>query len=253
MNSIVTDVANFILLFSKTTFIVPLIIIGYIWLDRKVFYGVTCLLMFSIMVNTALKNIFQVSLSPLLGKAGYAFPSGHMQASTVLYGWIAIAFKNTVLRMLIMVLLMGIAISLMYFGYHNLFDIAGAVFFASLLIGFYYLLSSKKPEILPWLLISLASLLMVIIHFMPEVKNPPWLAFYTLIGFVVSEKLFGTQNNADNFLKKLITTVICITLIFMIISLFNSKIISDMPPSITQLKWALIGFTLPASYKILNI
>jgi undecaprenyl-diphosphatase len=36
--------------------------------------------------NFALKIIFQVPLPAHIGKQGFAFPSGHMQSSVVLYG-----------------------------------------------------------------------------------------------------------------------------------------------------------------------
>lgn len=250
MHPILTDVANFILLFSNKPIIAPLIILGYIWISRKIFYDAICLLMFSMILNFALKNTFQVPLSPLLGKQGYAFPSGHMQTSTVLYGWLAFASKNTLLRILIALLLIGIAFSLVYFGYHNYVDITGAVFFAFLLIATYYLISTKKPEILRWLVIFFASVLMIYISLIDKIKSPPWMAFYTLLGFMLSEKLFGKKITSGTLLHKTLTTLVCLILFFIIKGLFSIQVISQLPSYLYQLQWVLIGFSLPASHVI---
>jgi hypothetical protein len=250
MNPMITDIANFILLFSNKTIIAPLIILGYIWISRKIFYDAISLLMFSMIFNFALKNTFQVPLSPLLGKQGYAFPSGHMQTSSVLYGWLAFAFKDTLFRILVALLLIGIALSLVYFGYHNFVDIAGAVFFALLLMLAYYLISTQKPELLPWLVLSIASGLMIYIHMIDKIKSPPWMAYYTLVGFMLSEKLFGKKISPANTVNKILSTLLCFGLFFMIKGLFSIEVIHQWPRYLQQLQWVLIGISLPASLLI---
>ena len=112
-------VTSFFLSFSHDTVIIPFVIIGYIWLDRNLFFNAICLILLSIIFNSALKITFQIPLSPLLNKEGFAFPSGHMMSSAVLYGWILLHTQNLFYRTSIIIVLFGIAFSLVHCGYHN--------------------------------------------------------------------------------------------------------------------------------------
>ena len=140
-------VAHVFLTFSHDTIIVPLILFGYIWGRRDIFYDAICLLLFSMIFNAALKVTFQVPLSPFLEKDGFAFPSGHMQSSFILYGWLALKIQNNWIRLLIALLLFGIGISLVSCGYHSYCDIFGSIFFALLLMITYWLGISKNEKI----------------------------------------------------------------------------------------------------------
>jgi undecaprenyl-diphosphatase len=130
-------IAQFFLSFSQEVVIVPLIIIGYICVDRKIFFHATCLILISILVNIALKATFQMPLPPMLNQQGFAFPSGHMQSSVTIYGWLFTATKDWRIKSIISMILTGIGCSLVYFGFHYYEDVLGAVFFSLLLIWLY--------------------------------------------------------------------------------------------------------------------
>lgn len=180
--------ARFFLSFSHPTILIPLFLIGLIWIDRRVFYYALNLIFISIIVNFALKSTFQIPLSPALGKTGFAFPSGHMQFSVVLYTWLALHFKNSFFRVLIILLLIGMGWGLHYFGYHSYFDIFGAILVGGILVFLYYVIYLKKRIILPWLVLVISSSLIAYIYihygFIPDYVSR---VYYILLGMVLSE------------------------------------------------------------------
>ena len=128
---------------------------------------------------------FQVPLSPALHKVGFAFPSGHMQLATVLYGWLGLHIQNRSLQSLILVLLTGIGFGLVHFGYHTWFDVWGAVFFAGLILSFYQILSYQKTPLLPWITASIATLAMLYITYQNTIPMYAWIAYGSLLSFII--------------------------------------------------------------------
>ncbi len=179
---IISHVAEFFLSFSHSFIIAPLLIIGLIWLDRTIFLQVICLVLLSMILNIALKETFQIPLAAWLHKPGFAFPSGHMQTTAVLYGWLAYQYRNVFIRIATLILLTGIGMSLVYFGYHNYFDVLGAIFFASILLFFYAQILKRYPAELPFLIIITGTLLMLYIS---HVGTMPLMVYFTLIIFSV--------------------------------------------------------------------
>ncbi len=294
--------AQFALSFSHDTIIIPLLIGGFIWWDREMFYNAICLVLVSIIVNYALKITFQIPLSPSLGKEGFAFPSGHMQTSTILYGWIAYQTQKMAIKLLTVTLLIAIALSLVYFGYHNYYDILGGVFCALSLMALYIIsLNHAKPTIGIWLIDSLrksknpagflgkkpspgygdvhegasghilttksptrwtyagsllfiATLLLIYIALKPIHHHPAhvWLAYYALLGFISSAKIFNNQKNLNNIVGKLLTSAICSITIITVYIVFYLKPFNS-PLYLQQLPWVVIGFIIPCSSYIANI
>lgn len=242
----IDHLARGFLLFSNTLIILPVLIIGLIWLNRETFYQATCLLLFSMLVNVALKNTFQIPLSPALHKVGYAFPSGHMQLVTVLYGWLALRMKNYGLCAAVAVLLIGIACSLIHFGYHNIYDVLAAVICAFFLIGLYSFALGKWPKQLPWLLLVLASLLQTYIFLLSgEIAAYVWMAYYALCGLIVAKSIADKQTVVLVKTQQLSATLLC----FLAIALINTAFglgLKEAPAYIYQLQWFLIGFVIPS-------
>ncbi|MFK7968343.1 MAG: phosphatase PAP2 family protein [Rickettsiaceae bacterium] len=159
-----TDIiTNFFLSLSHDTIIIPFVTLGYIWLDRKLFFNAISLLLLSIIFNSALKITFQIPLSPLLNKEGFTFPSGHMQSSTVLYGWIFLHTQNLFYKLLIIIALFGIAISLVHYGYHDYYDILGAIFFSSLLLAISYKTIKKQETFFPKIVFIISTVMIIYI------------------------------------------------------------------------------------------
>lgn len=149
--------------------------------DRGNFMHLALIGFLGIILNVALKGTFKIPLPEWLHN-GYAFPSGHMQFSTVIYGWLFYHYPYRWLRAVILILLTGIGAGLMYYGYHTFFEVCGGVFFASLIIAFYLFsqhhLKKRWFAVLP----VIASLTMLYNFFQYNIIPPHcWHAFYGLL------------------------------------------------------------------------
>ena len=126
--------------FSHIEFLLPIILLGLIF-HPKIFLTPTLLLLFTLIFSAFLKSFFAIPYSPelvqKLGKNGFSFPSGHMQSSTIFYGWFLLNCKNKWLKILLTLIICGIGSSLIFAGYHNIYDVTGGLFFALITIYFY--------------------------------------------------------------------------------------------------------------------
>jgi membrane-associated phospholipid phosphatase len=165
------------LTFSHATIMVPLLITGLLTgggffikapsSQRRMLWGNICLLvLFTMIYNLFLKSLFLVPLNPALGIKGFAFPSGHMHVSAVLYGALFLAYPYLFLRIIFLIILAGIGYGLVYEGYHTFIDVAGAVGFA--LITLYLFIKGtrtpfiqKNPAWFGFCLVLLAGVMMV--------------------------------------------------------------------------------------------
>lgn len=239
--------AKIILELTHEVIIIPLIIIGYIWIDKKTFFHGICLMLISILFNAALKATFRVPLSPMLGKDGFAFPSGHMQSATVLYGWLYKWSKNMSVRITLVILLFLIALSLMHFGYHGIQDISAAVFFGLALI-FGYAFSRKRLKESHFFLALIAFGAGCILYNKLVYRVDPhlWRIYYALLGLLGSEYFFGKK---QTLLKrqegKWLATIVCFFSVAVIHYLF--LMLHDMPSAFQPLRWSVIGFFVPFS------
>ncbi|KTD15973.1 PAP2 superfamily [Legionella lansingensis] len=239
------NIATFFLLFSKPFIVVPLLTIGLLWIDREFFYQAATLVLISIIINVALKVTFKIPLSPSIGKDWYAFPSGHMQTTTVLYGWFAYKIPISVLRGLIVILLIGVGFGLIHFGYHNIYDVLGALFFAALIIGLYQYLYSRLPKALPYILASLAIILMIYIQLTyHKIPTHAWGAFYSLLGLILADKLFNRGNMPLSFYQKLAGSILCFIIFLLVYFLFQIKTLSNLPPYLYQSQWIILAFSI---------
>ena len=246
------NVSRFFLAFSHDTIIIPLIIIGYIWIDRKVFFHGISLLLTSMLLNLALKITFQVPLAPSLGKEGFAFPSRHMQSSIVLYGWLLKSVNKRSIKVVITILLIGISIGLVHLGYHNYFDVLAAVFLGLLLIFIYsWFLKTFKESILSMIVLLFNTLLMVYIGLLYEIKEYSWLAYYSLIGFISSEYCFRNKKVSISKNIKVIATIFCAYIFLLVNQIF--LVLKTDSLCLSQLKWLFIGFCLPFSLHFVSL
>jgi undecaprenyl-diphosphatase len=201
--------------------------------------------------NFALKITFQIPLSPHLGKEGFAFPSGHMQSCVVLYGWLIINTRKALYKVLLASLLSGVGLSLVYCGYHNYFDILGAMFFGSLLLlGYSYFINEQK-QILSLILLAFATFLMLYVKFLHgAIVGHLWMAYYALIGLGFSNHFFIDKIKTDSFKNNIVATVFCFIIIFIVQKVF---IFIRLPEFVVQMQWLIIGFGVPLSIHLLGI
>lgn len=175
------DLADIFLLFSNSYIILPLLILGYFLINKKILLQTIYILLITILINIALKALFKIPLSPQLNKIGFAFPSGHMQASFALYGWLFLRMKNLFARIIIALILIAIGYSLVYKGYHNYFDILGAIFFGTLTILLYEFLSRLSRNQFVLVNVSLATLLLVYIALIGQIKIYGFMSYLGII------------------------------------------------------------------------
>ncbi|CEK12066.1 phosphatase PAP2 family protein [Legionella hackeliae] len=241
-------VAAFFLLFSNAVVIIPFLILGFIWLDKSLFYHAICLILISSLINVALKVSFQIPLPASIAKNWFAFPSGHMQMTTVLYGWIAYKIGIEWIKRVLITLLIGIALSLIHFNYHNVYDIIGALFFALLILVLYPILYSKWPTAMPWILLITAINLIAYIHLRYRpIPNHAWVAFFMLVGFIIAETLSKGRHILLSIKQKLIATLLVIVLMILTYSVFQIPAVHTLPFYFAYMEWLIIGFILPWS------
>lgn len=140
METSLSLLAKGFLLFSHGVVLVPLLLMGFFTrgnfllnfpLKRgSVDWGnVIVLVLFTMIFNGFLKSIFLVPLNPALGIQGYAFPSGHMQVTTVCYGLLLQMYSHTYLRIILPLIIGGVGFGLIHEGYHNFTDVGCALLF----------------------------------------------------------------------------------------------------------------------------
>lgn len=243
----VNTLSTIILKFSHQEIIIPLVIVGYIWFNRGVFYSAICLVLLSMLANVALKITFKVPLAPHLGKEGYAFPSGHMQLATVLYGWLIYKTPNNILRIGLSTLIILIGFSLVHAGYHDVKDILAAVVSAILLIGVYVIVQTKvsKKNFFYFPIIFALAALWYILAIQGTVPQHVWLAFYALIGFLISDKICAPETQKVNTREKVFTTILTFALVLALQLLFTFSSVKILPSHLNQLPWTIMGFSLP--------
>lgn len=239
------QIAQAFLFFSNDIVVIPLLIMGFIWLNRITFYHAVCLILLTILLNVALKISFHVPLSPALHKKGYAFPSGHMQLVTTLYTWLAFRVKNGWLSLVIAVLLVGIGLSLVHFGYHTYFQVLAGAFFAVLLLISYYFAFLKWPKNTPWYILGTATLLVIYIYWRTgEILNYVWTSYYALWGVTLAEQIASKKVIAAFRSHKLLATVLCVATILLVQLVFY-YLINNQVLALYELQWLLIGFIVP--------
>ncbi|NQY43292.1 MAG: phosphatase PAP2 family protein [Legionellales bacterium] len=197
--------------------------------------------------TAALKCFFKIPLSPILGIEGFAFPSGHMLTSTILYGYSAHQFKNKYYRIIVCILLAGIGISLVHAGYHNYYDILGGIFFAVSLMLIYEFIKTHYFHLLFFVIMFIANCGILYIKFVYILAAHVWMAYYAILGFIISNKLLRARMDNLRSRDKILSTIICFTSIYLIKKMFNIEHFSQFPLYLSQLQWFIISFSIPSS------
>lgn len=251
MSNYLDLLATLVLEFSHESIIIPLLIIGYIWINKDIFFHGICLVLISMIFNASLKATFQIPLNPSLGKEGFAFPSGHMQTSVVLYGFLYTFIQNKALKMCLLALLIMIGASLIYFDYHNIMDILGATIFALSLIYLYkYIIINRvclKSRYLFLAVIIFVSICLGYIKLIHIIPPHLWMAYYALFGLLISQGYFDSKGliSTKNRTDKLIASILCFACLFLVNKVFSVK--SEVMLLITPLRWFFIGVSIPLS------
>ncbi len=208
------SISDLFIIFSNTKAISVIAIVGLLFFEKQ-FLAPVLLLLFTIILNVLLKSFFGIPFPPelvqRLGKDGFSFPSGHMQSSVVFYGWFVIYYSHLWLRAILLLVITGIGFALIYEGYHNIYDVLGALFFGIITIGFYrflfHLITLKNPQLpekmfIPVSVFCLSTFLTIMVnnsyHILPKhIIIVMWLICGLTIGYAASfhyEKKYKTYH-----------------------------------------------------------
>ena len=105
--------------------------------DRKIFGRLVIIVFFTAIINSLLKDIFQdprpdfsLNIDPWLQtETSFGFPSGHTQIAVVIWLYIALVAKNSIIRTVSILFLLGVPLSRIYLGVHDIGDVLGGMIF----------------------------------------------------------------------------------------------------------------------------
>ncbi|MBA4749022.1 MAG: phosphatase PAP2 family protein [Alphaproteobacteria bacterium] len=165
-------------------FVIAFVSVGYLTYKKPIFARALFLLLFTMLLNPYLKSLFEIPLNPCLQKTGWAFPSGHMQTTFSLWGWLIWEIKRKDFALFGVLLITAVGGSLLHFQYHNLLDLGGAVGFGALTLLIYKAACTfLPPKNHPYLGTMMAALGLVLIYLTPENLPHMWIAEGALVGF----------------------------------------------------------------------
>ncbi|MCP5369361.1 MAG: hypothetical protein H6909_01555 [Rickettsiaceae bacterium] len=164
-----------------------------------------------------------------------------MQAATTFYGWLFINTMNILYRSLLVTILSGLAIALIYFGYHNYIDIIGAVSFATLIIYLYQLLMNNTNEkTLFTVTIFSATFLVICSKLFYHLADHVIQTYYAIICLIIVEYLLGSKITYLNTKARIITTIFWAFIILVIAGQYIT-----LPPLLYNIDRALVAIALP--------
>ena len=191
------------LFLTKEYFVIALVSIGYLTYQKPIFARALFLLLFTMILNPFLKDIWQVPLNPDLNKMGYAFPSGHMQTTAALWLWLVHEFKKPIFSFITSLILCAVGFALYHFGYHTISDIGAALGFAFLsLIIYGFLLQIIPEEKHPFIGGVLAVIGLPLIYFTSGQQPHVWIAVGALVGFSLGWTLYHRWDPEQWLFKK---------------------------------------------------
>lgn len=167
---------KYTLMLTQDFFIIPFVLVGFYFINRRFFSEALMLVMVAAAINTYLKFTFKIDLPPGINAHTYAFPSGHMTSTIVLWGWLAMRLNKKWMNALSFALIAAIGFSLVYKGYHNWVDIAGSAITGILIIFLGTVtLASAKDEYLPLVGVGLGIISIALIKFLPKTQAHLWM------------------------------------------------------------------------------
>ena len=243
-------ISNVFLQFTHITVILPFIVFGMIFHDRKRYSHAACLLFFVMIWNTLLKHSFKIPLMPHLG-AGYCYPSGHFHIAIVFYGYLFYKTRNEFVKIALTIILCGCGWSLIHNNYHDLTDVIGALLFGIAEVIIYYLLLATigvKRAAIFVLLFSVV--IMFTLTFVHKIEYHVWLAFYGLLGFICSLS-FGKEYLSHGNFQKILACILSFIFIGAIMYVFQYVKFAQF--YLSELRFVLLPFAIVGSVNIVDI
>ncbi|MBS0236438.1 MAG: hypothetical protein JSS50_03760 [Proteobacteria bacterium] len=115
----ISQLWNATLIASNPMFLQIMLILCYAFYSKRIALNTFYLLLLSMAINAYLKERWQIPLYPGTGESKYAFPSGHMQAATLVYLSFCLYIKRWWMWLLGTVMTVTAALAIQHAGYHN--------------------------------------------------------------------------------------------------------------------------------------
>jgi membrane-associated phospholipid phosphatase len=127
-----------LLTFPSSAYIIIPIYLGGLVSKKRRFYIVSLVIFFiSTDLNMLLKEFFQMPLDQRLNLTHtYAFPSGHIQNTAVLWGSLALCYKSYTGYAIFVICLAINGLAVYLLGFHTILDILGAYYVAAIILLF---------------------------------------------------------------------------------------------------------------------
>jgi len=145
-----THLFNVLTLLGYTEFFLVMLPLGYWLWDKAMFTRVAVLVGIVGLSNSFLKDLFQDPRPPvefaLDGRVGDSFglPSGHAQIAVAMWLWLAIEIKRTWAWIGAIVIAIGVCLSRLYLGVHDVEDVLGGALIGLATIAIYGVLVSDQ-------------------------------------------------------------------------------------------------------------
>lgn len=202
--------------------IFPIVILTAVFYKKdNIYVKAACFFMWVMIFNRLPKYLFKVPLFPHIGHEGYGFPSGHMHASAVFYGYIMYKTNNKIAKIALGILICCIGFCLIYCRFHDLRDVAGAIGFAVAELAIYhYIYSNWGDKVVGIVSIVSAIATMCALAVIHKVEFHVWGAFYGLIGTELA--LAITKDvRLNSIFEKIAATMIAALLVAEVYYLFK--------------------------------
>ena len=195
-------ISQYFLFWVRPEFLFLFLILGYLFIDQKIFRRTIILLLFTSVLGAVLKCIWKVPLAPQLAKNWWAYPSGHTQFSVVM--WLTLLYQLPRKWLLIkkwVVLPAGL-----YFmvdaGYHDWPEVFGGICSGIIISCCYifWLLQENKNELAYRVsMFSIAAGMYAILTLTYNSVDFSWMA--KIIGLMIVA--CAVNNKTDMFIKHL--------------------------------------------------
>lgn len=222
---------KFCLKFTSVYLIFPVAVMGMIFHRRDMYAKAVCFLFWVMIANTLMKFLFYPMVAQL--GVGYAFPSGHMHAVAIFYGFMFYKVDNKLIKVLISALIVLIEFSLVHFNSHNWIDVFAVVALACVEIFLYHVLSKNfGDKTVGAIAISSSIAMIIFLKTFYRIEYHIWLAFYAMLGIEFSLLLFDDVklNTIFKKLEALSFSILGIGVIYFLFNYFklNSSYASDI-------------------------
>lgn len=162
------------------------------------------MLLFTMIYNDFLKQIFRQPLPETCPSSGFGFPSGHMSFFSVFFFWIFLEYKNNLVKILSILLLVFIGWGIVYNGFHYTIDVICAPLFSASTIYIYRKFVEPQNTLRTFCIINSTSIMIMLAIYcmINSVTKHVLQAYFIITAFGISNIIFQKDKKIkhDRFL-----------------------------------------------------